>query len=350
MKPLFRSELEEILNTSRDDLLSLQGARIFITGGTGFFGKWIVETLVHARRQLLGGKLDLAVLTRDPARARSVFQGAFEFSEVEWITGDLVSSPLPPGKFTHLIHAATPARASINESDPLQMLDVTIEGTRRVLDFARLAGVSRLLLTSSGAVYGAQHTELAALSEDHQGFVDPMDPRNAYAFGKLISEHLCRQFATTSREILIARCFAFVGPGLPLDEHFAIGNFIGDALAGRKILIRGDGTAYRSYLYPTDLMAQLLAVLARGQSCRPYNVGHSRPSSIREVAEAVASATGGEIEMLGLPQTGARAARYVPEMSRLHSELGAQPRVELAEAIRRTIQWHQHSGPAGHGK
>jgi dTDP-glucose 4,6-dehydratase len=350
MRPLFRSELNEILHASREDLLSLRGARIFITGGTGFFGKWIVESLVHARKQLLGGRLDISVLTRNPARAHEVFADAFDLSEVNWICGDIVSSALPREKFTHLIHAATPARESINSGDPLRMLDVTITGTRRILDFAQDSGVSRLLLTSSGAVYGAQPQDLAALPEDHEGFLDPMDARNAYALGKLISEHLCRQFDSESGKALIARCFAFVGPGLPLDEHFAIGNFIGDALAGRKILIRGDGTPYRSYLYPTDLMTQLLAILVRGTSCRPYNVGHSKPYSIREVAEFVSAATGAEIEMLGKPQPGARAARYVPDMSRLDSELGASPQVDLAESIRRTIHWHQHTGSPGSGK
>lgn len=347
MKALFRSDLDEILEASRDDLISLRGGRILITGGTGFFGKWILETLMHAREHLLGGELTITVLTRSRENARNVFGGAFDFDRVHWHEGDISTFAFPSGSFSHLIHAATPARASINDHDPLRMLEITISGTRRVLDFARRSGVSRFLLTSSGAVYGPQPPDCHGLSETFPGHLDPMDPKNAYAIGKLTSEHLCRHFASNELSCLIARCFAFVGPGLPLDEHFAIGNFIGDALAGRNIIIKGDGTPYRSYLYPTDLMIQLLAVLLRGATCRPYNVGHPQAYSIREVAEAVSSQTNVRAEILGKPHPSARAARYVPEMSRLQSELNILPKVDLTESIRRTLDWHRHSTEAG---
>ncbi len=343
MKPLFHSDLDEILDLSREDLLALRGARIFITGGTGFFGKWIVESLMHARERLLGGKLEITVLTRSRANARTVFEGAFDLDQVHWHEGEIASFSFPSGSFSHVIHAATPARASINDNDPLRMLEITISGTRHILYFARQAQSSRLLLTSSGAVYGAQSPDLYGVPESHPGFVDPLEPKNAYAVGKLVSEHFCTQFSSDKLACLIARCFAFVGPGLPLDEHFAIGNFIGDALAGRKITIKGDGTPYRSYLYPTDLIAQLLAILVRGVSCRPYNVGHPQAFNLREIAEAVSAQTNVGTEILGKPQPGARSVRYVPDLSRLQSELGAVPRVNLSEAIRRTLAWHRHS-------
>jgi dTDP-glucose 4,6-dehydratase len=346
MKPLFKSDLDEILETSRDDLMALRGGRVFITGGTGFFGKWIVESLMHARERLLDGKLELTVLTRSCANARRVFAGAFGFEEVSWHEGDVATFAPPAGAFSHVIHAATPARASLNDNDPLKMLEITISGTRRVLEFARRASCSRFLLTSSGAVYGPQPPDLYGIPEDFRGYLDSMDPKNAYAIGKLTSEHLCRHFASDSMPsgdlaCLIARCFAFVGPGLPLDEHFAIGNFIGDALAGRKIIIQGDGSPYRSYLYPTDLMAQLLAILVRGESCRPYNVGSPTAYSIREVAAETSAQTDVGTETLGKPQPGARAARYVPDISRVMTELNLKPRVDLTHSIRRTLLWHR---------
>lgn len=345
MKPLFKSDLNEILEHSKSDLLSLKGARIFVTGGTGFFGKWIVETLMHAREHLLGGDLELTVLTRSQSNGHRVFQGAFDLSQVRWHEGDLSSFAFPEGNFTHVIHAATPARASINDNEPLKMLEITISGTQRVLEFAKQAGVFRFLLTSSGAVYGPQPPELYGIPEDYRGFLDPMEPKNAYAIGKLTSEHLCRHYAShpTSEKMacLIARCFAFVGPGLPLDEHFAIGNFIGDALAGREIIIKGDGTPYRSYLYPTDLMSQLLAILIRGENCSPYNVGHEKAWSIRETAEAVHGQSRVGLKVLGKPMPGARAVRYVPDVQLLRAHLGTHAKVGLSDGIRRSLEWHR---------
>jgi dTDP-glucose 4,6-dehydratase len=128
---------------------------------------------------------------------------------------------------------------------------------------------------------------------------------------------------------------------LPLDEHFAIGNFIRDALAGSEIVIKGDGTPYRSYLYPTDLITQLLALLVRGKSYRPYNVGDARAYSIREIATETSVQTGVGVEILGKPMPGARAARYVPDISRVQAELGVKSPIGISQAIGRTLEWHR---------
>jgi dTDP-glucose 4,6-dehydratase len=224
------------------------------------------------------------------------------------------------------------------------MLEITISGTQRTLEFAKRAGATRFLLTSSGAVYGAQPPELYGIPESYPGHLNPMDPKNAYAIGKLASEHLCRHFASQKMACLIARCFALVGPGLPLNQHFAIGNFIGDALARRKMIIKGDGTPYRSYLYPTDLMIQLLAILVRGASCDPYNVGHPEAVSIRQTAEAVGTLTDTAFEILGVPEKGARAVRYVPNVEKVERLIGDQrkrPLRSLNASIQSTLQWHR---------
>ena len=98
--------------------------------------------------------------------------------------------------------------------------------------------VSRLLLTSSGAVYGPQSTEMDSISESYLGSPDPSNPLNAYGLGKRSAEQLCSLISKKyGFEIIVARCFAFVGGDLPQDKHFAIGNFIRDALYRDNITI-----------------------------------------------------------------------------------------------------------------
>jgi nucleoside-diphosphate-sugar epimerase len=147
--------------------------------------------------------------------------------------------------------------------------------------------------------------------------------------------------------VTIARCFAFVGPYLPLDAHFAIGNFIGDAIGGGPIAVRGDGTAVRSYLYAADLVEWLVTILLRGRSGQAYNVGSEEGVSIIELARRVAAVAGESssngplaVEVAGAPTAGAAPDHYLPDCGRAREELGLRETTPLEEAIRRTIRFH----------
>jgi dTDP-glucose 4,6-dehydratase len=159
-----------------------------------------------------------------------------------------------------------------------------------------------------------------------------------------MAEHQCILYAQDSRlETKIARCFAFVGPYLPLRAHFAIGNFVGDALNGGPIVIKGDGTAYRSYLYAADLAIWLWTILFLGGAFRPYNVGSEVSASVREIAMAVARSASSDIrvQLLGTGDKGGAGAKYVPCTTRARRELGLQEYVGLEESIRRTFMFHR---------
>jgi dTDP-glucose 4,6-dehydratase len=240
------------------------------------------------------------------------------------------------------MHAATEASAKLNQENPLLMFETVVEGTRRTLDFARTHGTRQLLLTSSGAVYGKQPPEMTHLPEDYLGAPDPVDPNAAYGEGKRAAEMLCRLYADRfGLEAKLARCFAFVGPHLPLDAHYAIGNFIRDALRNGPIHINGDGSPLRSYLYAADLAIWLWTILLKGQTCRPYNVGSDRSISIAELADLVR-----QVVNPGLEITIARRAdhsqlpqRYVPCVERARNELALESWVSLEQAVGKTARW-----------
>jgi nucleoside-diphosphate-sugar epimerase len=335
--PLAR-DLEHVLDHTGEVWADLAGARIFLTGGTGFFGCWLLESFTWAVDRL-GLDAAITVLTRAPRAFREKAPHLAGHRAVKLACGDIRSFEFPRGGFTHVIHGATAASAALNQGEPLEMLDTIVEGTRRALDFAEACGARRFLLTSSGAVYGPQPAGMMRMGESYRGGPDPLDPRSAYAEGKRLAEWLgCAYARRCGMDFLVARGFAFTGPYLPLDIHFAIGNFIRDALAGGGIEIRGDGTAYRSYLYAADLAIWLWTILARGEGCRPYNVGSERAVSIAELAARVAQtlAPGTPIHIAAKAQPGAAANRYVPDTSRAREELGLAEWIPLEEAIRRT--------------
>ena len=195
---------------------------------------------------------------------------------------------------------------------------------------------------SAGAVYGPQPPE-ARVPETYGGGPDPTDPRSVYAEAKRLAELLCALYSRIhGLACPIARCFTFAGPYLSLDAHFAMGNFMSDCLKQRPIEIRGDGTPRRSYLYAADLAVWLWTILARGESCRPYNVGSERELSIAELAATVAAELepSTAIRVMGLPRRGAAPERYVPDTGRARHELGLREWISLEDAIRRTAEWH----------
>ena len=294
--------------------------RIFVTGGTGFFGKSILDYLKRHPDFRAGD--EWTILSRDPERFRAQNAALLDQDrKIGFVAGD-VRDFKAEGRYDEIIHAATAAVTTMADDE---MTSTIVEGTRHVLAFAKSCGAKKILLTSSGAVYGPQ---VASVGEDA-----PCNPVTAYGKGKLEAERMC---AASGLDAKIARCFSFVGPYLNRDIHYAIGNFIRDCLAGEPIVIKGDGTPLRSYLYADDLVEWLFAVLDRGVSGRPYNVGSPEALSIRDLAERVRTALDAknDIRVLGAPVPGTPPSVYVPDVSRAVRELGLRVTVGLAAALR----------------
>lgn len=319
---------------------ALKGQRLFLTGGTGFIGKWLLASLLDAERRLgLGCRITL--LTREPEAFRRQAPQLANAPTVELQHGDVRHFQSPAGRFDLVVHAATDVA---NTASPLDTFDTCVSGTRRAFEFAAQAGARRVLLVSSGAVYGRQPGDLPALGEDFAGAPDTLSPQTAYGQGKRAAEWLATSLAAThGLEIVTARCFAFVGPYLPLDAHFAIGNFLRDAMAARPIVIQGDGTPLRSYLHASDMAGWLWALLAEGGTRQAYNVGGEEAVSIAQLAQRVVAALGSSSEIRVLKQAAGGLApdRYVPDARRIRSELQLPEPIALDEALRRTAAWHR---------
>jgi len=330
-------DLDQVFDPADEDLQRLADQRLFVTGGTGFVGTWLLEVLVaHSRRAGTGPEIE--VLTRDPEAFRRRAPHLAGAGCVHLTVGDVRDAINPAATPDLVIHAATPASAALDANDPDTMFAIVVEGTERVLDLAVAAG-ARMLFTSSGAVYGRQPPDRYGLSEDDLLAVDALEGRGAYARGKYLAEEACR---SSDVDVVVARLFAFVGPHLPLDAHFAIGNFIRDALDGGPVVVGGDGTPFRSYQYAADLVVWLVALLVRGESGRAYNVGSDEAVDIATLARTVAAEVGNvAVQVNGTADSSRPAERYVPDCSRARTELGLTNSVSLEEAIRRTAAWHR---------
>lgn len=290
---------------------------ILITGGTGFFGKSILD--YRLRHPDFLNDAAITILSRDPAKFTAANPRLAQQPSLSFVQGDVRNFSCEQ-RFDTIIHAATSAVTTLSDEE---MHSTIVDGTRHVLEVAKKCETQRLLFTSSGAVYGPQ---FAAVDEEAQ-----TNPVTAYGRGKLTAEQMCIESGIPTK---IARCFAFVGPYLNRRIHFAIGNFIQNCLDNEPIIIKGDGTPLRSYLYADDLVEWLFAILERGEPGRPYNVGSPEGLSIRELAETVRTTLGteNEIQVLGTPTT-EKPSVYVPIVDRAMAELGLKVKFTIRKAI-----------------
>lgn len=333
-------DLDHILTHTGGLWEELRGKRLFITGGTGFFGSWLLESLAWANDNL-DLNASALVLTRNYDAFRKNAPHLAANPAIRFHAGNVRDFAFPEGEFSHVIHAAaTSAVATFNNEDPLVKFDTVVEGTRRTLDFAVQCNARKFLLTSSGAVYGTQPPGMTHVDEDYRGAPDPCDANSAWGEGKRAAEFLCAYYAGKNGiETKIARCFSFVGPYLQLDIHYAIGNFIRDAMNGGPIKVNGDGMPYRSYLYAADLVIWLWTILFKGESSCVYNVGSEEDITIAELADTVAHCFQKTVEVrIAKPPVPDRPPdRYVPSTKRAQINLGLSQKVNLREAIERTI-------------
>ncbi|MBF0385197.1 MAG: NAD(P)-dependent oxidoreductase [Candidatus Omnitrophica bacterium] len=336
-----KDDLEHISHEARDLFKNAYKKNFFITGGTGYFGSWLLESFAWIN-DLLKLKASLVVLSRDPGVFINENPSFKKIKSIEFLKDDMRLFKFPKGKFHYIIHAATDNNHS---SSALDLFRNNIAGTQRVLDFAKGCHNEAFLFISSGAVYGTQPSAMTNIPEDYPGAPSTVKPHSAYAESKRVSEFYCANYAKEfGINAKIARCFAFLGPKLPLNANYAVGNFVRDALKGGPICVKSDKPVYRSYLYSADLMIWLWTILFKGQKNKPYNVGSSEPCSILDLAELVAKAFSPKVKIRIQDRDGKNnndLARYIPDTNLARNELGLRQLISLEEGISKMVNFYR---------
>lgn len=304
--------------------------KILITGGTGYFGKSILSYLHKNKFDIE----EVFILSRNPKIIVSSFDcNDFPF-KISFLSHDIQKSLTFEKYVDFVIHAAT----TVGPQDPEITKKVIIDGTENVLKYCIHKKIKRLLYISSGAIYGKQPTNLKKINENYIG---DFNMRTVYGNSKYEAENLCKFYADHyNLDFVIARGFTFVGPYLPINSHFAIGNFINDGLNGRDIIISGDGRTIRSYLFSDDLVNWLFAILFKGKSYEAYNVGSDQYMSLSELADRVKRCFKNKINIKIQGDLIDPINVYVPDVSKIKNNLGVLESVNIDEAITKTIKFH----------
>ena len=317
--------------------------KLLVTGGTGFFGKSLLR-FWGSNNEIINSFECITFLSRSPENFKNQFPDLIRKLNIKLHCGDIMKiESLPRGiSFTHVLHAATDSTFGPILS-PLDRYDQIVTGTRNILDFSVRNGVRKLLLTSSGGVYGPQPSKMEKINEEYCGSPDPLIAENAYSLGKRSAEHLCALYSDSfGLDTVIARCFSFVGPDLPLNAHFAVGNFISDVINKRDIVVKGDGLAIRSYLYQDELAKWLSKMLFEHTSEKVFNIGSSEEISVGNLANLISLLSGGhsKVNIIGSKscRQSALRNRYVPDISKA-LEFGLKVNLNLQQSIVKTLSF-----------
>lgn len=332
---IVRDDMQEILRACSNELSLLSGRTLLLTGGSGFVGSYLVESLIAFNALHSDNPCRVLLPTRSVEKVKRKWPQFFRHNHLKWFDWDGSELRLPDGNCDYLIHAAAPVNPAAYLAGQAGIMGEVVRSTQATLEYAQRAGVKKYLFISSGAIYGSQPVEISAMHESYQGAPDITDPRSCYGEAKRYSELLCN---ISGAPVVIARLFAFIGPYLDLDADFAVADFIRQAVNDRVIRIRSDGSALRTYCYSTDLTIALWKLLLTAEPGNAYNVGAAGPGiSIRNVADILAALIG-DVSVVadgGKESPGLAGQRYIPDISRL-SEL-CSPQVGLNTALERTL-------------
>jgi dTDP-glucose 4,6-dehydratase len=340
MPGIGKADLAHVLEHTRDVWTDMRDARVFITGAGGFVGSWLLETLLHANKEL-GLGIRATALVRDRERFAARLPHLAASPALSLHVSDVRGAHPPARTFTHFVHSASALPPKVNADRPGEVVDIIERGTARIVEEAEAGKGGRFLQVSSGSVYGPQPPELARMDETFKGEANSGEPAHRFGAAKRRAELRGEASAAHGVGFVSARMFALIGPRLPLDGQFAIGNFLGDALAGRAVRLTGDGTPIRSWLHAADMAAWCWMLLVRGKSGSAYNVGSEEEHSLWDAAQRVAALPSPPVraERAREPDAGSLSSRYVPSIRRGRSELGLDAWIPFDDALRRTWDW-----------
>ena len=318
----------------KDTNSSLTG-KVVVTGGAGFIGSHLCESLLENGYQVI--VID-NLITGKIENIKSYLEHP-RFRFLKWD----VTKPLPSLlTIDYIFHLASPASPKTFSDIPVEILMVNSIGTYHLLELAR-ENKARIIFASSSEVYG--EAEKHPQTEEYWGNVNPIGCRSCYDEAKRFAEALCVSYQRKYKlSVGIARIFNTYGPRMREDDGRFIPNFIHQALAGKPITIYGDGKQTRSCCYISDLVNGLLLLMKSNYS-GPINLGNTEERSVLGIAQCIKKLTNSSSSFSYLPLQTDAPSRRQPNISKAKEVLGWYPKIGFNEGVKHTIDWYTTKTP-----
>lgn len=357
-KDVVETDLEHICRNLREEFVEMSGKKLLITGGAGFLGHYLVQSVLHWNGTSDGKRpIELTVYDNFIRGVPTWMERLKEKGNLSLVKHD-VTDPLPRDmdRFQYIIHAACIASPTYYRKVPIQTMDANVNGLRYFLDYCREQkekgrGVEGFLFYSTSEIYGDPAPGNIPTPETYRGNVSCTGPRACYDESKRYGETLCVNFANHyDLPVKVARPFNNYGPGLKITDRRVLPDFARDVLAGRDIVMLSDGAPKRTFCYVADAIVGYYKILVKGRNGEAYNIGVEEPEiSVAELADRVVLLSA---ELFGYKGKVVRKSshdkdylvdnpnRRCPVITKARNEIGYNPSIGIDEGLRRSLIWY----------
>jgi nucleoside-diphosphate-sugar epimerase len=360
LQDLVGRDLDYVCENLRDEFGAMAGRRVLMTGGAGFLGYYMVQSVLHWNdRARADQRIAMTVFDnyiRGVPAWLEALGGREDLTQTRFDIRHPLPDPMP--EFDYIIHAAGIASPIYYRAHPLETMDANIDGLRRLLEYARARrdsghNFSGFIFYSSSEIYGDPAPDMIPTPEDYRGNVSCTGPRACYDESKRYGETLCVVFAKHyGVPVRMVRPFNNYGPGLKISDRRVIPDFARDVMAGRDIVMLSDGKPMRTFCYVADAVVGYYKALVRGRAGEPYNIGVDRPEiSMKDLAGRVVSTARDLFGYSGRVVSGESGEsdylvdnpnRRCPDMTKSNTELGYHPTILVDEGLRRSLTWYHY--------
>lgn len=338
-------DLKEIVKAH--DFTTYHGQTILITGATGLLGSLLVKSFLLAN-ETLHLNIKVLALVRNKQKAKELFT-SFTTACLEIIEVDLLKPIETEGDINFIIHTASPTASSFFINSPVDTIDISVNGTKNILDLAKQKKVKKLVYLSSMEMYGITDSTKSTITEEDLGYIDVLSTRSCYPESKRLCECLCNAYASEyDLPVVIIRLSQVFGPGVSLADNRLFAQMAKAIMNKQNIVLHTDGQAYSNSCYSVDAILAILHLLTGSNQHKVYNVANElNQMKIIEVAKLLAKGLAhDEIQVIcDLPKSEMNLG-YAPNSTlRLDTNrmkaIGWMPKYGLLEMYQRLINYYQ---------